>query len=82
MQGELLLPRYKTMCGALQAGLGVRRGSYQHSIDVIANVCQSMREKHAASMGSRAGSEEYPYPQLRELMSAAQDGSVPSGRDV
>ena len=70
---KLITPLYKDRCGALQAWFGACRGHVQNLNEVWVIACQALEEKIVAFLARRTDTDENTYPQLWELLSAAQD---------
>ena len=75
LMDELIMPLYRTRCGALQ-GTDLRR--YQDLNEVWIIACQALEEKIVAFLARRTDIDERTYPQLWELLSAAQEAALNS----
>ena len=72
------MPLYRTRCGALQGRLGDYRGLYQDLNEGWIIACQALEEKIVAFLACRTDIDERTYPQLWELLSAAQEAALNS----
>ena len=72
------MPLYTTRCGALQARSCAFRGLLQNLNEVWVIACQALEEEIVAFLARRTDIEEDTYPQLWELLSAAQDAALNS----
>ena len=75
---KLITPLYRTRCGALQATSGDSRGLYQDQNEVWIIACQALEETIVAFLASRTDIDSTTYPQLWELLSAAEDAALNS----
>ena len=78
LMDQLIMPLYRTRCGALQAWCGAYRGLRQNLNEVWVIACQALEEKIVALLARSTDIDKYLSPQLWELLSAAQDAALNS----
>jgi hypothetical protein len=71
-------PLYTSRCGALRTSSGAYRDRYQNFNEVWVIACQALEEKVVAFLAHRTDIKEETYPQLWELLSAAEDAALNS----
>ena len=76
------MPLYRTRCGALRAWFGDCRALSHNLKEVWVIACQALEEKIVSFLARRTDIEEDSYPQLWELLSAAQDAALNSLPDL
>ena len=71
-------PLYTPICGGLQAGSGAFHGKRQDFKEVWVIACQALEEKIVVFLAHRTDITKHAYPQLWELLPAAEDARLNS----
>ena len=71
-------PLYTPICGVLRTRSGAFRGKYQDFKEVWVIACQALEEKIVAFLAHRTDITKHAYPQLWELLPAAEDARLNS----
>ena len=79
---KLIMPLYRTRCGAVQGRSGDYRGLLQDVNEVWIIACQALEEKIVAFLARRTDVDERTYLHLWELLSAAQEAELNSLREM
>ena len=78
LMDKSIKPLYTSRFGALQSWSGDFRGQRQNFNEVWVIACQALEEKIVAFLAHRTDIKEDAYPQLWELLSAAEDAALNS----